>query len=291
MTLQTKGLDFFYQPDLTLEETKYGASRPENVVGSYAVYHQTMAGDHTALGGKNYQAGKAFHIYRPRLEDANGTWVWGELNIDDKTGLLTVTIPQDFLDKAVYPVRHAAGLEFGYHTGGASEVSSDLIQCRLGKAVTSPAFSGVLTKIYVYTYSPWTNASRVNPAIYADDGGSPSKAGAKLAAIDSGGTIPTSLNWYGTSIAYSGLLANTVYWIGSRGQSGYYNITRYDTGVANEDNYIASGSTWNDPFGSTASFGYRYSFYGEYTPAGSLLIHPGMEGGLNRPALNGGLNG
>ena len=43
MTLQSKGLDFFYQPPLTLEEIKRGASRPDNVVGSYAVYHKTMA--------------------------------------------------------------------------------------------------------------------------------------------------------------------------------------------------------------------------------------------------------
>ena len=97
MTLQTKGLDFFYQPELTPEEIKEGADRPENVVGSYAVYHKTMAGDYTALGGKNYLAGKAFHIFRPRIEDVKGNWVWGELNVDEKAGLLTVTIPQDFL--------------------------------------------------------------------------------------------------------------------------------------------------------------------------------------------------
>ena len=90
------------------------------MAGSYAVYHQTQEGDYTALGGKNYKAGKAFHIYRPRIEDATGASCWGELNIDVKAGLLTVTIPQDWLDQAVYPVRHAAGLTFGYTSiGGA----------------------------------------------------------------------------------------------------------------------------------------------------------------------------
>jgi hypothetical protein len=37
-TIQTKGLYFFYQPALTEDEIKEGADRPENVIGSYAVY-------------------------------------------------------------------------------------------------------------------------------------------------------------------------------------------------------------------------------------------------------------
>ena len=38
-SIQSKGLDFFYQPELTQEEKDRGCVRPENVVGSYAVYH------------------------------------------------------------------------------------------------------------------------------------------------------------------------------------------------------------------------------------------------------------
>ena len=129
--------------------------RPENVVNSYAVYHKSKTGhiiypidkseytqeelnemvesgkyegkinDTTKevsyfRKGKNYMAGVAFYIYRPKIIDSAGTEVWGELNIDVEKKLLTVEIPQEFLDKAVYPVRHAAGLEFGYHTQGSS---------------------------------------------------------------------------------------------------------------------------------------------------------------------------
>jgi hypothetical protein len=36
--LNTQGLEFLYQPALTDEELKFGAIRPENVIGSYAVY-------------------------------------------------------------------------------------------------------------------------------------------------------------------------------------------------------------------------------------------------------------
>ena len=55
-------LDFFYQPELTPEELAQDAVRPENVVGSYAVYHKTEANHR--VGDTNYATGKAFHIYR-----------------------------------------------------------------------------------------------------------------------------------------------------------------------------------------------------------------------------------
>src|SRR3990167_8342358 len=43
-TIQTKGLNFFYQLPLIQQEIDDGASRPENVEGSYAVYHVTKGG-------------------------------------------------------------------------------------------------------------------------------------------------------------------------------------------------------------------------------------------------------
>jgi len=105
-TIQTKGLDFFYQPPLTQQEIDGGAERPDNVVGSYAVYHKTKGGINRS-DGMEYKAGKALHIYRPEAIDATGKWVYGELNItinEDGTGLMTKTIPQEFLDNATYPV-------------------------------------------------------------------------------------------------------------------------------------------------------------------------------------------
>lgn len=49
----------------------------------------------------------------------------------------------------------------------------------------------------------------------------------------------------------------------------------------------ASASTANN---YTSNFGILIAL-SPAPPSGGLLIHPGMEGGLNRPALNGGLNG
>jgi len=117
-TLETKGLDFFYQRELTPEEIAEGASRPDNVIGSYAVYHKTKGGMNRA-DGMDYKVGKAFHIYRPYAEDVNGMGVWCDLKITGAN--MTITVPQDFLDTAVYPV--TVDPTFGYTSNGASEQS------------------------------------------------------------------------------------------------------------------------------------------------------------------------
>ena len=109
-----RNLDFFYQPELTAEDIAEGSFRPDNVVGSYAVYHKFKANHQVGL--TNYATGKAFHIYRPKAIDANGAETWAELLYVD--GVLSVTVPQKFLDDAVYPVR--VDPTFGYTTLGAS---------------------------------------------------------------------------------------------------------------------------------------------------------------------------
>ena len=96
LSIETKGLRFLYQPALTQKQIDDGDERPDNVVGSYAVYHKTMKGNY--VGGKNYRAGKAFHIYRPHVTDANGKIVWCDMDISD--GVMRITIP----DGLVYPV-------------------------------------------------------------------------------------------------------------------------------------------------------------------------------------------
>jgi len=120
-SIQTKNLDFFYQSSLTQKEIDDGHVRPENIVGSYAVYHSEKNGDYSQAGGKNYRAGKAFHIYRPKVTDVVGKEIWGELNIDTDSGILSVTIDQAFLDTAIYPL--IIDPTFGYTTAGASSTS------------------------------------------------------------------------------------------------------------------------------------------------------------------------
>lgn len=114
-TIQSKNVDFFYQPALTSDEIAQGFQRPENVVGSYAVYGKNR--DNHA-NGKQYFTGKLMHIYRPFAVDANGKRVWCELNINEANTLMTITIPQDFINTAVYPI--LIDPTMGYTTVGGS---------------------------------------------------------------------------------------------------------------------------------------------------------------------------
>lgn len=116
-TLLNKDVEYLYQPELTQEERDLGHYRPENVIGSYAVYSKTLK--HNVVGGKEYKTGKVGHIYRPKIRDSNGKEIWGILNINN--GLLTITIPQDFLENALYPVY--VDPTFGYTTAGSSVMS------------------------------------------------------------------------------------------------------------------------------------------------------------------------
>lgn len=103
--------DFFYQPPLTEQEKADGFIRPPEIEGSYAVYHKTLANN-------EYKTGKVMHIPRPQVWEMNNEAqkVWADMTFDN--GQLCVTVPQDFLDTATYPVR--VDPTFGYTSLGLS---------------------------------------------------------------------------------------------------------------------------------------------------------------------------
>jgi hypothetical protein len=77
--------DFFKQPDFVREPL---------LAGSYAVYKkETRAGEGT---------GKLCHIHRPEIIDSQGRRCWGDLSVIGNE--LRITIPEDFLSEAKYPV-------------------------------------------------------------------------------------------------------------------------------------------------------------------------------------------
>jgi hypothetical protein len=77
--------NFYRQPDFV---------RDPYLRGSYAVYlKETVIGQGT---------GKLCHIHRPKIIDALGKTVWGELNIT--CNRLYITIPEQWLASAKYPV-------------------------------------------------------------------------------------------------------------------------------------------------------------------------------------------
>lgn len=146
-SIRTKGVKFLYQPELTQEEKDAGFERPDEIVGSYAIYYDNDFVN--IIGGREYKCGKVGHINRPKIIDSLGVEEWGELNIDPVAETLTVTIPQDFLDGATYPINHAAGLTFGYTSIGSSSggAASNFI---FAHPIYTPAFDGLAQSISVY---------------------------------------------------------------------------------------------------------------------------------------------
>lgn len=142
--IKSKNLRFSYQPFLTEQDIAKGTIRPFNVEGSYAIYH---------ISKKNnqYMTGKAFHIYRPIAEDALGNKSWCSIHIDAhiEPTSLTVTVPQQFLDEATYPV--TIDPDFGYQSeGGTEEIIGDDASTRVGSAWTMPAPGGTANYIRAY---------------------------------------------------------------------------------------------------------------------------------------------
>lgn len=269
-TLQDKDVEYFYQPALTPEEIAEGASRPENVVGSYAVYAKTPKTNWN--GGKEYKTGKVGHIFRPRIEDAKGNWTWGELHIEN--GILSVTIPQEFLDTAVYPVKHAAGLTFGYTTLGSSffNTPSGQKQNILASIVgTYTASTGdTITKYSVGGKLDSAGSRSIESTAYTYSGGVPTDRLAVASTI----TFTSTTNQFFHSGDVSQTLTNGVtYCIGeginTTGSVGI-NIS-YDSGsppgrLGTSD---ANHTELTDPFGPVnTDSGRHYSIYATYTASG-----------------------
>lgn len=209
----TSDMDFFYQPALTVQEIAQGESRPDNVIGSYAVYSKTKK-DHV-LGQTDYGTGKLYHIYRPKATDAKGNWTWGDLNVTGST--LTVTIPQSFLDGAVYPV--VVDPTLGLTTQGASSVNlagGSASTQEVGKFTLSGA-SANITALHAWIFSSTASAKTVFLGMYKADG--------VVGDAGSPGTLLTTLNGVPISItnttaadigvsASAPVLPAADYWIG-----------------------------------------------------------------------------
>jgi hypothetical protein len=270
-TIQTKGLDFFYQPELSQEEIDEGASRPDNVVGSYAVYCSALKTN--IEGGNLYKCGKVGHIYRPWVVDAEGNGVWGELNIDVEAGILSVTIDQDFLDKAVYPVRHAAGLTFGYTTAGGTVGSNpynsanvfDVHTAGVGETITKYSMYGFFNPSITWQFDAYTVVS----------GGAVSRLGTATTI-----TMTTTPGWFDSAAVSQALTNGAVYCVAFGNNVNSGNIY-YDSATNARDRDITNTTlptTWAHNSYSTP----RYSIYATYTAEGGARWSRLLANEVNR---------
>lgn len=248
-------LDFFYQPELTPEEIAQGAFRPDNVIGSYAVYHKDKA-DHL-VGGQNYATGKAFHIYRPKAIDANDNEVWGDLSYSN--GTLTVTVPQGFLDTATYPVR--VDPTFGYTSVGASaSTNRSANRAEVGKKTLTE--SGSVTKISIAENI--SSGSPQTKAVIYDDDGVGAIPSTLIAVSSAASVVDDTFVDYTVSVS----LAAGDWWLGgivdSLGVQLRYDSNAGDSGSndSSDTNSFASPTAWTQSFTNNNR---RQSVYATYT--------------------------
>ena len=290
-TIQHKGLDFFYQPEITdeealasmfdgdkrtLEEIKR-EMRPENVVGSYAVYHSTK--QNNIVGGMEYQTGKAFHIYRPHAVDAKGVKVWCELDI--KEGELTVTVPEDFLNKASYPV--VVDPTFGYTSVGGTQQAAHnssfdgfayrATQFNLGEGAEVTSMSAYMAKQSVSGHNPVFLAQ-----IYSDDSDYPDNREGYTNTF----SLSTTPRWETATFGTNPTLTTADFWVGVNYVSGagigplgqnrlsyiYYDSTSNLSALDSLN--LSSGNPPPDPMDSDVSIlsggsTRSYSIYATYT--------------------------
>ena len=281
-SIVSKNVDFHYQPPLSEEppdsdwesatETdaynKAGvviAHRPENLVGGYAVFHKNPV---NIVGGQDYKWGLFGWIFRPRIEDSAGNWTWGKLHIEND--LLTVTIPEKFLDEATYPIYHAAGLTFGETgTGGnTSPISTQgyYMQAQMG------ANSGTCTSLSWYIAS--SAGSNVKAALYADASTLPTTVLGSVAQA-----VNTTTEWKTFTLASSvAVTGSALYWFAARAETVTTNVYFATVGAANGGRIATTVSYATFPAASpsfTTAYTTRlYSAYATYTETAATTVIP-----------------
>lgn len=259
-SLRTKGLCFEHQPSLTQAEIDRGMFRPEHVVGSYAVYHESKRDNYA--GKMQYRAGKAFHIYRPLITDAVGATVWGELQIDLAHEKLLLTVPPEFLQSATYPI--TIDPTIGYTSIGGTTGNS-LVNWFISHTGTTGTAGGTLDDIQVYG-TAGTGAGTVKLKGMLVD----SSKNIVTNGVGDGLTSSSSAGWF--TLTYTtkpSLTGSTQYWVGYI-RDGTIQQT-YDSGSGTNRLYDLTNSyttPTNPTDGTTDS--YHNSIYANYTETSSF---------------------
>ena len=237
-----KNLRFSYQPFLTQEDIDAGVRCPLNVEGSYAVYH---------ISKKNnqYMTGKAFHLFRPIAEDALGFKVWCSIEIDaylNPTNL-TLTIPQQFLNEATYPI--TIDPDLGYQFIGANVVNpaTGAQSYRFGSAWTMPAGGG--TANYIRAYIGGDVVCDCKAFINQKDSGGVGTHG--QIATDEELACAVALHWEEFTLGGEVLVATVVYIL---------NLTGNEDDTAKGENYDLK----YDTDGALAVASYKEESTGDY---------------------------
>lgn len=161
-------LGYSYQGELAQDEIEEGCHRPDNVVGSYAVYFNKC--------NNQYYTGKFCHIYRWEVTGADGKKKWCE-PLQIKDGNLIIGLP-DVSDMVFPIVCMGAGDTLGFESVGASNGGA---YEQVGDLGNMPE-AGTLDSLVYYTSVSNQNDRESVGTVYADTGGG--EPGALIAHSD-----------------------------------------------------------------------------------------------------------
>lgn len=281
-SIESKGLEFHYQPSL-MENYKTGdflfkkveigsvtetdvfdrdgnvlIHRAANAVSSYAIYHSGKRIN--KVDGKLYRNGKVCHLFRPLI----GGEVWGDLSID--AGILTVVIPQDYLDQTTYPLRFAAGLEFGYHPATPASYLTWNTAYNPGANILVGARYTATTGDTITLFSVYaaadTGTDTFDMAAYTVTSNLPVTRLAAAITV----SFNTTAAWKNSS-AISQAMANGVNYclaVGNGTASGHLYYDTVTQAAAQEEVSITLPATWNQDILTN----YEWAIYATYTAAG-----------------------
>jgi hypothetical protein len=239
--------------------------RPDYAVNSVAFYIDGKSGDYTALGGKNYKAGKIGQLYRLKATDSSSVpkTAWLDWSMPTLTQVV-LTDTTGFLNTGTYPITIApVGDTFGYTGAGSGYSGNGAGQFfASGDRYTGAAGTGVSMSMWciggasnyvqmgIYTYTSALNGSLLTNGNTGSASVSQYSKAQSTANFASG---PTT-----SAVAY--------YLVGQfQKSSNCY----YDSGATNKYCY-ASGTfgTWPSTLTfSEAPVKYWFTIYVTYTPA------------------------
>jgi hypothetical protein len=185
--------------------------------------------------------------------------VWGELNISN--GNYVITIPQSFLNSAIYPVK--ANDTCGYISIGASNYTQNDSYKGVGGYNVVAGASGTMSKIYVATA---THTTEVKVAVYsAITGGTRLTNSYTMTSLNAN-------NWTSVDISAESeaVVSGTSYYPALCFTLSRADV-RYDSGDTGNHRYSTSNpyaSEMTNPDGSEVEGNLRISVYMEYTVGG-----------------------
>ena len=263
------GVSFYYQGELTAEEIAMGVVRPDDVVGSYAVYCNKQ-GHYKDLAGNtkvNYGCGKLGHLYAPYWTDAEGRKIKGIQRIVDN--YLIFDLPeQEWIDSAVLPITLDPSL--GYTTVGASIYLLSNYSLAYGVPIGSAA-GGTITNVSAYLKNNTALFETLKLGAYTSNGTSE-----PAYSIATPGSI--SVSYLSTltvkTVSYSGVISSTDTYIfpGIFGNGTSYSYLSFDMSPPT-NGFYCTGSSWYStwPVNSDSPYAAKFSVYLTYEAAANNI--------------------